>query len=262
MKSVRNFIFHGLLFIVLSILTQVGGIIYLLSIVLAKRWSKTFTGKRLLIFLSLYLICAYVILPFTAPIFGRHKIQDLSGFKCANVASSLLNRDYVSTKMLKVLKQIKHPNTIHYLDANFPFLNGFPLLPHLSHNDGNKIDLSFIYKNHEGQAVNVIKSRSGYGVFEEPLAWEENQTLICKNLGYFQYDYPKYLSFGNKNPQLEISKRETRALISQLLANPLVEKVFIEPHLVKRLDLTHPKIRFHGCRAVRHDDHIHFQVYR
>jgi len=37
-------------------------------------------------------------------------------------------------------------------------------------------------------------------------------------------------------------------------------KIFIEPHLVKRLKLASNKIRFQGCRAVRHDDHLHVQL--
>ncbi|MFT5619364.1 MAG: hypothetical protein ACI85I_002607, partial [Arenicella sp.] len=38
-------------------------------------------------------------------------------------------------------------------------------------------------------------------------------------------------------------------------------KVFIEPHLKTRLGLeNYSKIRFHGCQAVRHDDHIHVQL--
>jgi hypothetical protein len=35
--------------------------------------------------------------------------------------------------------------TTLYLDGNFPFLNGFPLLPHLSHSDGRKLDIAFYY---------------------------------------------------------------------------------------------------------------------
>jgi hypothetical protein len=36
--------------------------------------------------------------------------------------------------------------------------------------------------------------------------------------------------------------------------------VFVEPYLAARLGVTAPAIRFQGCRAARHDDHIHFQV--
>ncbi len=53
----------------------------------------------------------------------------------------------------------------------------------------------------------------------------------------------------------------TAALVNILAANKRVEKIFIEPHLKRRLGLSSPKIRFHGCQAVRHDDHVHVQIY-
>ena len=66
--------------------------------------------------------------------------------------TNLMNRNYVRPELNTSLQKIgeglskKHKGIqVVYLDANFPFINKFPLLPHLSHNDGKKIDLSFIY---------------------------------------------------------------------------------------------------------------------
>lgn len=39
-----------------------------------------------------------------------------------------------------------------------------------------------------------------------------------------------------------------------------VEKVLLEPHLRARFALPPGLVRFQGCRAARHDDHVHFQV--
>jgi len=39
-----------------------------------------------------------------------------------------------------------------------------------------------------------------------------------------------------------------------------VAKILLEPHMVKRLGVASPLIRFQGCRAARHDDHIHVEV--
>ena len=40
-----------------------------------------------------------------------------------------------------------------------------------------------------------------------------------------------------------------------------VQKIFLEPHLKSRLGLNEfEKIRFQGCKAARHDDHIHVQL--
>lgn len=43
------------------------------------------------------------------------------------------------------------PGTVTlYLDANFPFFDGFPLLPHLSHVDGRKRDIAYYYADSMG----------------------------------------------------------------------------------------------------------------
>jgi hypothetical protein len=41
-----------------------------------------------------------------------------------------------------------------------------------------------------------------------------------------------------------------------------VDRIFIEPHLAQRLGVSSPLVRFQGCRAARHDDHIHVQLKR
>lgn len=176
----------------------------------------------------------------------------------------LLNRNYVrkdlNDLLIEVSKEIKDEGLkVQYLDAGFPFINGFPLPPHLSHNDGRKVDISFIYEE-EGELTEKLKSTSGYGVFVDPEEGEINQTTICKENGYFQYDFPKYLSLGSKNKHISFSEKGTKKLIKLFLERKEVQKIFIEPHLKKRLNLTHSKIRFHGCGAVRHDDHIHLQI--
>jgi len=147
-----------------------------------------------------------------------------------------------------------------YLDANFPFINKFPLLPHLSHSDGKKIDLSFLYSD-TGKISNKKPAVSGYGIFEKPKKNEYNQITICKRKGYWQYDFPKYLTFGSFNTDLKFSSKATKHLLKIILKEPTTQKVFIEPHLKSRLNLKNSKIRFHGCKAVRHDDHIHLQIH-
>jgi hypothetical protein len=47
-----------------------------------------------------------------------------------------------------------------------------------------------------------------------------------------------------------------------VIQNPHVKRIFLEPHLKLRLDLSdQPKVHFQGCWAARHDDHIHVDVY-
>jgi hypothetical protein len=161
--------------------------------------------------------------------------------------SSSLNREFPKTKLI-------------YLDANFPFFNGFPLLPHLSHNDGKKIDLSIIYEDGNKNITNLKPSNSGYGIFVKAIKNKTNQTSICKQNGYWQYDFTKHFTFGSNKTNLNLSEKATRKLIQILCAKEQISKIFIEPHLKKRLKLLNSKVRFQGCQAVRHDDHIHFQI--
>lgn len=260
-------ILHIILISLLTITTQIGGIIYLLSIVIThftkvKNWIFQF-----LTFVFLYLITTFLIVPKLAPYWGRVKITNNTHVQNHTVFTTLCNRNYVNPKLHTSLQQIgkqlhlKYPNLkLIYLDANFPFINKFPLLPHLSHSDGKKIDLSFIYKN-EKKLNNKKPTTSGYGVFENPTSKEYNQTKQCKKKGYWQYDYSKYLTFGSFNTSLKLAPKATKYLMQLILKQPNTQKVFIEPHLKKRLQLSNPKIRFHGCKAVRHDDHIHLQIH-
>ena len=66
-------------------------------------------------------------------------------------------------------------------------------------------------------------------------------------------------------PDRPIEPDRTRAALAWLVSEGPrhgVERVFVEPHLVRRLAVASPLIGFQGCRAARHDDHIHFQVRR
>lgn len=261
MKTVLRII----LFSFLTVLTQIGGIVYLFSVYISSKWNKKFKLKTFTIFICLYFFSTLLIVPEIAPFFGREKVKHSDIIQPTNYMTVLLNRNYVRPKLNELLAQtskaLKDAGiTIHYLDANFPFINNFPLLPHLSHNDGKKIDLSLIYENENGMISNEQRSISGYGVFENPKPSEFNQIEKCLNGGYFQYDYPKYMTLGQINTHLIFSKKGTAQLINSILRNQELEKLFIEPHLKSRMDLNHPKIRYHGCKAVRHDDHVHIQI--
>ena len=97
-------------------------------------------------------------------------------------------------------------------------------------------------------------------MFVEPNEGEFSQTLFCKEKGYWQYDYPKYLTLGTPNDELVFSNDGTKRLLTSILEVEAVGKIFIEQHLKVQMSLTNEKLRFQGCGAVRHDDHIHFQI--
>ncbi len=259
-KTIIRFFF----FCFLTAVTQIGGIVYLLSLVISKKWNKKLKFKTSIIFIGLYLLSTFIIIPLIAPFFGREKVKYSEKIKPTNYMTVLLNRNYVRPKLNNLLNiteaKLKGTNIeIHYLDANFPFINKFPLLPHLSHNDGKKIDISLIYETKNGVITNKQKSVSGYGVFEAPKSNEYDQVNKCLKENIL-YDFPKYLSFGGINDELVFSEKGTKELIKNFLKRRDLGKVFIEPHLKNRINLKNKKIRFHGCGAVRHDDHIHLQL--
>ncbi|ETN94336.1 hypothetical protein P278_22780 [Zhouia amylolytica AD3] len=232
-----------------------------------KKSSEKKQLKRIGIFAILYLLTTFLIVPNVAPTFGREKIKESVALKAHSFIYKLANRNYVRPELNKSIGQIatefEKQNTgikIVYLDANFPFIDKFPLLPHLSHNDGKKIDVSLIYENDNGQLTNKKPSVSGYGVYEMPTEKEYDQAEVCKDKGNWQYDFPKYLTLGKINKEIKFSEKGTRQLANLILKQKNIGKLFIEPHLKTRMNLNNVKVRFHGCQAVRHDDHIHFQL--
>ena len=214
-----------------------------------------------------YLSCTFLLIPPMAKHFGRVNLPMIKSGNLIphNYLTVILNRNYVKEKLRKQLHEIADDLNdeysgmkLVYLDANFPFMDNFPLLPHLSHNDGKKVDLSFFYTK-DNKITNSKPSNTGYGEFVEPLPNEINQTERCFQRGYWQYDYPKYLTLGSRKGY-RLNEELTRYLILKILESKQTEKLFIEPHLKQRLNLINPKVRFQGCRSVRHDDHIHFQI--
>jgi len=265
-----------IIFSVLTIITQIGGIIYLLSFTTHKFINKKFHQRavRLLIkffsFIILYLIATFAIVPLLARPFGRVPLPIIKqdNLRPRNFITCLLNRHYVRTGLkqtvLEVSKQTgdKYPGTVvNYLDACFPFIDKFPLFPHLSHNDGKKLDMAFCYNDvATGKASNGTPSPIGYGICEEPLPGEVNTSATCAGEGYHIYSMLRnIMPQGNKKNYVFDAAR-TAAIVNMFCAQPAVNKIFIEPHLKTRLGLSSSKIRFHGCQAVRHDDHFHVEI--
>ncbi|MDH7445860.1 hypothetical protein [Aquimarina sp. 2201CG14-23] len=267
MKKVFKIILKILILILLTLLTQIGGIIYLVSEIIIYKKTKHHRLRKSGVFIILYFGITFLLIPIVAPIFGREKIKNNDFIAAQTIFTTVCNRNYVTPQLNKALQNIaKTLNNKHqgikliYLDANFPFIDGFPLLPHLSHNDGKKIDISFIYVNKESNITNKKPAILGYGVYDGPNSNEYDQIKVCKEKGYWQYDFPKYLTLGIINNELKLSKKATKDLLLAIVKEKQIRKVFIEPHLRNRIGIQSPKIRFHGCQAVRHDDHIHFQL--
>ncbi|MEM6319071.1 MAG: hypothetical protein AAF960_15465 [Bacteroidota bacterium] len=266
------------LFTLLTMLTQIGGIAYLLYQPISKYCHRKSSGIRrigtkILGFSTIYLFLSLVIVPPIAIKMGRVPLPYFASSKIPLQPQTLLtclaNRHYVrkelaliTTDLAKALRKEFPQTTVNYLDANFPFWDGFPLLPHLSHNDGKKLDLAFFYKDKAtGKPVQTSPSFMGYGVCESPKKGELNQPAICAKEGFFQYSLLEKITPQWNKQKMPLDEQRTKRLLILLAESRKIRKIFIEPHLKKRWGLSKfPKIRFHGCHAVRHDDHIHLQL--
>lgn len=272
LKLLRRFI----VFLLLTILTQTGGVIYLVNTLLYKtirQKIKQKWGTRLaatITFVLLYSSINFLIVPVIARALGRVPLPftTTNHLKPLNRLTYLLNRNYVQRPLREAAYEVaaqmdkKYPGTeTNYLDANFPFINGFGLLPHLSHNDGKKLDLAFYYiDNQTSLPSNTAPSFIGYGISEDPATGESNTAEDCGKQGYWQYSMLNNIVPQGNKTRYAFDGQKTKEMVDLFAAQAVIGKIFIEPHLKTRLHLTTSKIRFHGCRAVRHDDHLHVQL--
>lgn len=265
---------HLLAFLALTILTQIGGLAYLGALALAKLLRGPRRFRRLTavaMFVVLY-AALWTSANVVAPYFGRVPLPcTASKNSKLAVQSSLycvLNRHYVTPKLMQVANDLadhmaaRFPSTrLNVLDASFPFFDGFPLLPHLSHSDGRKLDLAYFYKDRGGQApVADTKSPIGYWAFEQPKSARLARCVGRGDIFTLRWDMDWFQVFHR---DYQLDERRTAAALRWLVtegAKRGVSKIFVEPHLATRFNVASKIIRFQGCRAARHDDHIHFQV--
>lgn len=262
-------------FILLTVVTQVGGIAMLISWAVMKRLGQYAHGWRrraevVAAFLASYILLTAFVVPPLAWLGGRVPLDCGFGsqsYAAANTLYCALNRNYVDQRMKTVVEQLSqhmqtaHPGTITlYLDGNFPFFDGFPLIPHLSHSDGRKLDLAFYYTDPAGQYVpGVTKSPIGYWAFEEPAGGAD---ACGGKAGWLRWNMAWFRPFL---ADMKLDEERTRAAINWLSTSGQqlgVEKMYLEPHLASRLGAGSGLIRFQGCKAARHDDHVHLQVSR
>lgn len=279
MKTLRLllklFLFLVAIFL-LTVFTQIGGLVLVVSLLFYQPINKRFhtrlqrVGVKVFSFIALYLVSVFFIVPFIAKSFGRVPLPltETNHVRPVTIWTCLLNRNYVRPELREITYTVaakmnqEFPGTIvNYLEANFPFKNGFPLFPHLSHNDGKKLDVAFHYIDKEtGKPSNRVPSFMGYGVCEGPREGERNRPEECAQQGYWQYSMMSTIVSQSNKEKLPFDSKRTKRLVNNFAAQPGIGKILIEPHLKTRLELTSSKVRLHGCIAVRHDDHIHVQL--
>ncbi|MBC7850462.1 MAG: hypothetical protein H7Y31_12045 [Chitinophagaceae bacterium] len=276
-SKILNYFLRLIIFLILTILTEIGGVIYIanfgtysfIDARVTNKWYRRLSKAGS--FALFYLLTTFLIVPKLAEPFGRVQlpIRSTNNLQPLTFLTCLLNRNYVNKELrdatFAIAKEMnnQYPGTVlNYLDANFPFINGFPLAPHLSHNDGKKIDLSFCYTDKSTLLeTNEAPSLIGYGICEEPSETENNTSQLCEKQGYWQYSFLRNIMPQKRKKDFLFHPKKTKALIELFARDSRIGKIFIEPHLKSRLKLTSGKVRFHGCEAVRHDDHIHVQLY-
>jgi hypothetical protein len=266
--------------VLLTLLTQIGGIVMLVVWGLARIVLPRTMGAwrrapiNALLFVVLYAALSVLLVPPLAALGGRVPLpcraQPERTFAAGSLLLCALNRHYVVPDLVVLLSELSGQierafpgTTTLFLDANFPFLNGFPLLPHLSHGDGRKLDLAFYYADADGRYLPAVtRSPIGYWAFEQPSAGDASPCSVGSwlslrwNLNVLQ----------DKLPDRVLEQRRTSAALQWLLSDGLgfkVDRIFIEPYLAARLGVqASPALGFQGCRAARHDDHIHIQIKR
>lgn len=257
--------------IALTLLTQIGGLIWIMSLCLTRLWRGR---ANLLVSLSVFVVLYAVgtgLSRMVAPVFGRVPLpcfDDSSSLRMQSPLFCVLNRHYVVPKLrdtafslARHVDQSFPGTTTLALDANFPFIDGFPLLPHLSHSDGRKLDVAFYYQDADGRYLDkATRSPVGYFAFEQP---PKGSLLPCKDradLLTLRWDLGFLQALWQPWSMEETRTREALRWLSDEGPSFGIEKIFVEPHLAQRLGLSAEKIKFQGCRAARHDDHIHMQV--
>jgi hypothetical protein len=243
-------ILHAAWVLVLTLLSQLGGLAWLMVLPFRHRWLA----------FPLTYAALWLTALFAAPHFGRvpmdcspdGPLQMQSPLYC------LLNRHYLDPDLLQVAQDLardmdqQFPGTVTLaLDGNFPFFDGFPLLPHLSHKDGEKLDLALWYEKDGLYQPGQTRSPLGYFAFEDgPTDCPQNWLTLRWDMAWLQGLWP----------DLPLNRERTIAALRWLIQDGRVQKIFVEPHLRQSLGLSHDKLRFQGCRAARHDDHIHLQL--
>ena len=194
--KVLNILGIILLFVILTALSQVGGIILLLWLLLYQFFKKRFKnawvrrGVHVGGFVVFYLFFMFVIIPPLARIQDRVPLPMSKSGALVPVTywTAIFGRNYIKSEGRTKLESIaeayvkKHPDLkVKYMDCNYPFrfigsdekhVNiGFPILeglfPHFTHL-GDKADIALIYKDEEGNPSNLTPTAIGYGSSVEP----------------------------------------------------------------------------------------------
>lgn len=252
------------LILLLTLTTQIGGILLWLALIFRGLVCGKSKAPGILAasgFVGLYALSTVWLVPLLAPEFGRVALacgSQPSGYAPASRLYCLTNRNYVREETREALHSIvsrmRGKGPVVYLDAGFPFFDGFPLLPHLSHRDGRQLDLALIYRDEEsGERFSPVW----------PLGYWAFAPVAAKDRACPRESGPLRWSMEWVQPlfrRATLDRDATRHLLESALSVPQVGRVLLAPDLKRDLGLSDQRLRFAGCHAARHDDHIHLDI--
>ena len=194
----------------------------------------------------------------TLPCDGSTPLEPLKSYHCRE------GRHFVTPSArgaliaaAQVMRDRYPGEVLRFMDASGP-TGRKPLEPHLSHGDGRQIDLALYYTDSNGLPLGRFPDTRRYGGYypaEPPRPGEEDACPQGRKGRAEKPDPPT-------DRPWRLDEARTRLLIETLIADGRVRRVLLEPHLERRLGLWgQPKVRFAGCQAARHDDHIHVDFY-
>lgn len=270
---------HVLLAGLLTLFTQIGGLLWLGFLPFFYWINRKMTAslKRFFIktasFSALYILVSVLVVPPLArwqcgrvplPVFSHPNLRPHQVFYYC-----LLNHHYVRPEVKATAERVsdqlaaRYPGTVvYYLDANFPFFDGYPLEPHFSHRDGKKLDIALHWLDAQaGSSIQGAPLALGYGACALPEKGETDMEEKCRRQGNWYRSLGKEAGgFFYEKENYRLDEERTREMIRLFAEEKEVGKILLEPHLKTRLKLgKYDKIRFQGCHAARHDDHIHVQ---
>jgi hypothetical protein len=169
------------------------------------------------------------------------------------------NRTYVTKDAYETLQKFEQllksssPNTpVYYMDAGFPF-SFTPMFPHLSHGDGRKIDIALQWQDVRHHLLTSAPSPIGYFIYDGPKSFEPSPCSSYKKLS-MRWNMT-WLQKYRKN--FHHTHSHINSILIECFLKAGAKKILLEPHLKKRWGINHKRVKFQGCRAARHDDHMH-----
>jgi hypothetical protein len=183
-----------------------------------------------------------------------------SHLKAAHARYCKQDRNWVTPTAQAVMREVAKyiaaahaGSVVHYMEASWPS-GKRPMPPHLSHGDGREIDVALFYETTDGKPLPRPPTSSGYYAFE-PM-----------RPGDFDPCAGRTRPGDNRNPpnnrRWRLDETRTKTLIRALLDDRRVRRLLLEPHLKDRLGFANEaRIRFPGCNTLRHDGHVHVDVW-